>query len=102
VHATATGTLDDRLVLDVPYAGGWGLVPMNRAPRVGDRSSALRVLSERIVDGRYVASLEGLAGRTYSLGVIAPDGVVRTESVTFPRAGANADGYVTMTYRPER
>jgi glycogen debranching enzyme len=102
VHATASGTLGDRLVLDVPYRGGWSLIPMNPAPRIGDRSSALRVLSERMVDGRYVATLEGLAGRTYALGVVAPNGVATMDSVTFPRAGANADGYVTLTYTPDR
>jgi hypothetical protein len=101
VHATATGTLDDRLVLDLPYSGGWSLVPTTRAPRIGDRSSALRVLSERLVDGRYVATLEGLAGRTYAMRVIGPSGAATTDSVTFPHAGANSDGYATMTYRPE-
>ncbi|WP_148306434.1 amylo-alpha-1,6-glucosidase [Gemmatirosa kalamazoonensis] len=102
VHATVTGTLNDRLVLEVPYVGGWSLIPPRARPRIGDRSSAMRVLSERIVNGKYVATLEGFAGRSYAFRLRVPDGSVREESVTFPATGANADGYVTMTFAPGR
>jgi hypothetical protein len=97
VHATVRGTLRDRLTLDVPYAGGWTLVPPRAHPRIGDRSSAARVLSERLANGKYVATLEGLAGRTYRFKLRPPNGVLRDEDVTFPSTGANADGYVTLT-----
>jgi glycogen debranching enzyme len=106
VHATARGTLGARLVLEVPYAGGWAVSVPSARPAIGDRSSALRVLSERIADGRYVVTMEGLAGRTYRVRLHAPsseagrggvasltgDGAVREVDVTFPAAGAGADG----------
>lgn len=116
VHATARGELRDRLTLTVPYAGGWSVVAPEVRPRIGDRSSAVRVLSERLADGRYVLQLEGLAGRTYRLHVRAPGAASfakasagqatigsaapsgwRAVDVSFPTTGANADGYVGTT-----
>jgi hypothetical protein len=78
------------------------------------------VLSERIVDGRYVVTVEGLAGSQGMFFVYPPDGPTpapratatagatvgigaevegsrnRMFFVTFPATGANADGYATV------
>jgi len=97
VHATVRGTLRDRLRLDVPYSGGWSILPPSVPARIGERSRAPRVLSERMAGGQYVASLEGLAGQTYRFRVRAPGQAWRDESVTFPSTGTNADGYTTRT-----
>ncbi|HEX7018424.1 MAG TPA: GH116 family glycosyl hydrolase [Gemmatimonadaceae bacterium] len=93
VHATATGTLRDHLTLDVPYSGGWSIVPPKMPAVIGERSSAPRVLSERIVNGRYTVALEGLAGRTYQFRVRETGRADRNIDVTFPTTGANEDGY---------
>jgi hypothetical protein len=58
------------------------------------------VLSERLAGGRYVATVEGLAGRTYAYRLRTPDRAWHDASITFPRAGANADGFVTATLTP--
>ncbi|HSQ29414.1 MAG TPA: hypothetical protein VLN49_06185, partial [Gemmatimonadaceae bacterium] len=97
VHATVHGTLRDRLTLDVPYAGGWSIVPPAMPAQIGQRSRAPRVLSERLRDGQYVATLEGIAGRTYRFRVREPGKPWRETDVAFPAAGANADGYTTRT-----
>ena len=96
LHATVRGVLRDSLVLDVPYRGGWSIVPPPNAARIGDRSKAARVLSERLVNGTYSASLEGRAGRSYRFRV-GQGSVWRDTLVTFPAAGANADDFTTTT-----
>ncbi|MFN2399811.1 MAG: hypothetical protein ABR543_14420, partial [Gemmatimonadaceae bacterium] len=120
VHGSVRGKLSDTSVYEVTYAGGWSVIPATRAPRIGDRSSALRVLSERLESEVYVVSLEGLAGRSYELRVRGPEAFsvldtvdvtagpsahspphvgYRTLNVTFPRAGENSDGYVKRVLR---
>lgn len=94
VHGTVTGELRDSLSLLVRHSDGWRLVPPPNVTSVGDRSAAARVLSERMVDGRYVATLEGLAGRAYPFALRAQD-ERRDTTVSFPARGANADGYTT-------
>ena len=121
VHATVRGTLADSSVLAVAYEGGWAVIPPRAQPAIGDRSSAPRVLSERLAGERYTLALEGIAGRTYRFRVRPPraapagalqattgaggraavaDGPAAAEhavDVTFPAAGAGADGYVALT-----
>jgi len=92
VHATAHGILRDSLMLYVPFTGGWRVVPPQASPSIGDRSSAMRVLSERLVDGRYTATLEGRAGASYRLR-IGDGSRWRDTTISFPSSGANADGY---------
>jgi hypothetical protein len=97
VHATVRGVLRDRLTLDVPYSGGSSIIPPVMPAVIGARSAAPRVLSERLVDGKYVVALEGLAGRTYRFRLRAWGKVDREVDVTFPSTGANEDGYSSRT-----
>ena len=97
VHAAVHGVLRERLTLDVPYRGGWSIAAPERRPAIGDRSAAPRVLSERLNNGTYVASLEGQAGRTERFRVREADRWREVE-VSFPAAGANADGYTTTSF----
>jgi len=84
--------------LSVSYSGGWSIVPPSMPPKIGQRSQAPRVISERLgADGRYVVSLEGIAGRSYVFRVKTPTGE-RSETVTFPSNNANADGYTAATF----
>lgn len=118
VHSSVRGQLAEAAVYEVTYAGGWSVIPATRAPRIGDRSSALRVLSERLESEVYVVFLEGLAGQSYELRVRGPDAFAvldstdvtageggpapaghRTLNVTFPRTGQNSDGYVKRVLR---
>ena len=113
VHATVRTMVNKTAELVVSYTGGWSIVPPAMPAKIGNRSEAPRVLSERLTaDGHYAVSLEGIAGRSYTFGVKAPDtraltldvtagsrAVVtggagdRLVTVTFPASGANADGY---------
>lgn len=118
VHATVRGTLDGTLALGIDYSGGWSIEPPAMRPAIGDRSQAPRILSERMTGGRYVVSLEGLAGRSYRFRLRAPAVAVSATAaatgtatlgaargpgepievdITFPRAGANGDGYTALT-----
>ena len=121
VHATVRVRWDAAVATaHVQYTGGWHLMASRpAAARPGARSQAQRVLSERMVNGAYLVTVEGLAGSRGSLTVIPPDrSAARTVHVsasngaaaqpaatglasrrdvmfTFPLAGANADGYTT-------
>ena len=97
LHATVRARVMDTAELSVSYSGGWSIVPPSMPARIGHRSEAPRVLSERIgPDGGYVVSLEGVAGRSYVFRLKTPAGN-RNETVTFPATGANADGYTALT-----
>jgi glycogen debranching enzyme len=122
IVAHARGRLRERVRLVVTWSGGWEVHAPQAAPRIGDRSAALRVLSERMHGGKYVVQLEGRAGATYSLGIrgpaasrmsvtvlpvtasippLAPGGLdvhgFAPLGITFPTADANGDGYVSLT-----
>jgi glycogen debranching enzyme len=123
LHATVQASLTTTASVGVRFTGGWSIIPPVMPAVIGNRSRALRVLSERLGGGdRYVVALEGLSGRTYAFTIRAPDASAarslgaepsggaratigaagdrdteRTVSITFPSAGANADGYIATT-----
>ncbi len=125
VHAAVSSMLVDQAELSVRHEGGWSIVPPVMPPAIGARSAAPRLLSERLTDAAgasYAVALEGIAGRAYTFRVNAPSpdaaahlsartgvggtaaivasatsGAARTVTITFPRSGANADGYVGLT-----
>jgi hypothetical protein len=85
------------LTLTADNAGrGWGVMTPRANAAIGDRSSAVRVLSERLVNGQYRATLEGRAGRIYRVRLVR-SGAESDTLITFPRSGANADDYTTTT-----
>jgi hypothetical protein len=106
VHGRVRASVTESGELMVRYSGGWTIEPPDMRPAIGARSSAPRILSERLGDAAgapYVVSLEGLAGHSYTFRVTAPDRpAARPITVTFPSAGANADGYTatTLTLKP--
>jgi mannosylglycerate hydrolase MGH1-like protein len=124
LHATVQASLTTTTSVGVRFTGGWNIIPPAMPATIGSRSRAPRVLSERLGgDGaRYVVAMEGLNGQTYAFTVRAPDASAartlgaevgvgaratvagvgaketeRTVSITFPSAGANADGYSATT-----
>lgn len=99
VHATARGTLQQSLSLEVPYQGGWSIVPPAHRPAIGDRSTAPRILSERLINGTYTATIEGRAGTTERFRIREGDDWHEVE-LAFPAAGASPDGYTTATLTP--
>lgn len=123
LHATVQASLTTTTSVGVRFTGGWSIIPPSMPATIGGRSRAPRVLSERLVGGTgYVVGLEGLSGETYEFTIRAPDaataralgvevgagasavpgaagqaGTDRMVSITFPAAGANADGYTAVT-----
>jgi glycogen debranching enzyme len=51
---------------------GIELAPLQEPLTIGDPSRRLRVIATSFVDGRYVARLQGLSGRTYSVRLRVP------------------------------
>jgi glycogen debranching enzyme len=107
---------------EIVWEGGWEVQVPSHAPRIGDRSRALRVVSERMTAGRFHLTLQGRAGMEYSLRLRSPEsqGLANvavlpetatmaplrlsrpdadgwsTLGITFPASGGDADGYVTI------
>ncbi|MCC6774243.1 MAG: hypothetical protein IT360_23865 [Gemmatimonadaceae bacterium] len=119
--ARDSAVLGDGVQLAMTWEGGWEVSPPRSAARIGDRSTALRVLSERMDGARYRVMLEGRAGTTYALRVRAPDGAPAavtvlpaqqammpmrlgvvddagwtTLTLEFPSQGGDADGFVSL------
>lgn len=99
VHATVNASVSAAAELIVHYTGGWSIIPPSMPAVIGQRSAAPRVLSERLSsNGRYTASLEGLAGRSYTFRLRTPESTTESViTVAFPTTGANADGYSTAS-----
>ncbi|MEQ1693122.1 MAG: GH116 family glycosyl hydrolase, partial [Gemmatimonas sp.] len=104
VHASVHALVVTTKEFSIAYTGGWSIVPPRMRPTIGARSSAPRILSERLDGSRYVVTLEGLAGASHPFRVNRPqpDSGTRDVMVTFPTVGANADGYTrtTVTFTP--
>lgn len=121
VIARDSAVLRDAVQLAVRWEGGWEVSPPRQAARIGERSSALRVLSERMQGATYVVKLEGRAGTSYALRVRAPRGAPTSAAigasnaaavpirlgdpdhagwvtvvVDVPSQGADADGFVAL------
>ena len=105
VVARDSAVLGDAAELGVSWTGGWEVSPPRKAPRIGDRSSALRVISERVEGVAYHLRLEGRAGATYAVKVRAPDGAPARVTVLPAQANmmplrmgeGDHDGWVTLT-----
>ncbi len=117
-----SASLGDQVQLAVRWNGGWEVLPPRQAPQVGDRSSALRIVRERVEEGRYVVRVEGRAGARYTLQVRTPNGAAPASvtvlpaqqammplrlgelrhdgsvdlTVEFPSQGGDADGFVAL------
>jgi glycogen debranching enzyme len=55
--------------VELRYRGGIDVVPVHEPLRLGERSSRLRILDERLEAGDYVVRIEGRRGRSYRLRV---------------------------------
>ncbi|MCC6316434.1 MAG: hypothetical protein IT361_01995 [Gemmatimonadaceae bacterium] len=116
VIASSTARLRERLRLGASWSRGWEVSTEPAAPRIGDRSAALRVVRERFAEGRYTVTLQGRAGQSYALRVRGPspgvtariDGRGEVAStggigewtaldVRLPAEGADDDDFVTVT-----
>ncbi|MHB1311355.1 MAG: amylo-alpha-1,6-glucosidase [Gemmatimonadaceae bacterium] len=62
------------LRLTVPRRPAWDVYLEERDARIGERSSAPRVVSSREVNGEYHLGLEGLAGTTVHAFIVTPGG----------------------------
>ncbi|MBK9977359.1 MAG: hypothetical protein IPP20_05420 [Gemmatimonadetes bacterium] len=116
-----SAALGDAVQLAVRWEGGWEVTPPRQAPRIGDRSAALRIVRERVQGGRYVVRVEGRAGQVYTLRLRAPRGAPSAVTVLpaqqammplrmsdpdhagwvnltveFPSQGGDADGFVSL------
>ncbi|MDZ7632178.1 MAG: hypothetical protein U5K74_12750 [Gemmatimonadaceae bacterium] len=124
VHATVRARISGGSdTLRITYRGGWSIMPAEVfGPIPGARSGKARVVNERMVEGSYTVTLEGLAGHAAGFLFTPPDGDeaaqpqfrttagasvqmnrptagsrTRFLTVTFPSTGANADGFSTTT-----
>jgi hypothetical protein len=87
----------------VRHSAGWRLELPDQPPSRGDRSGNLKILDARPEGGLLAVELEGLAGKTYRIGVRRPDGRLVSEVIVVPRDTTDArDGYVRLERRVGR
>jgi len=98
VHVDCRLPLADRLEVQVRYAPGWEVLLDPPTPARGERSSALKLLTQRLLGDTLELQLEGLADRTYHLEVRTPVGV-KVVTVSFPAGGSRLDGYAARAVR---
>jgi glycogen debranching enzyme len=103
VHVDCRLPLSDKLSIAVHHTPGWEVVLPPPQPARGERSSGLKLVSQRLAGDTLVLAVEGLAGRTYRLVIRTPRGE-RTVSVALPDSGDAMDGYsariVRVTVQP--
>jgi len=98
VHADCRLPLGRNAEIVVNHTRGFELLLPAPRPARGDRSSALKLISQRLAGDTCVFELEGLTGRTYGLVVRTPAGN-RDLSVTFSGPGSRVDGYARTVVR---
>ncbi len=98
VHVDCRLALGERLEIEVRYTPGWDVLLDPPTPARGARSSALKILTQRLAGDTLVLQLEGLAGRSYRFSVRTPAGV-RSIEVIFPAGGSRVDNYAGREVR---
>jgi hypothetical protein len=98
VHLDCRLPLADKLSIAVRYAPGWEVVLPPPRPTRGERSSGLKLVSQRLAGDTLVLEVEGLAGRTYRLDIRTPRGA-RLVAVALPDGGDAVDGYTARSVR---
>lgn len=97
-HVDCRLPLPGRLAVVVRHTPGWAVLLPAPAPERGARSRNLKLVAQRLVGDTLELQVEGLAGRTYQLGVRTPRGE-RTVAVTIPDGGDAVDGYRASVVR---
>ena len=97
-HALCRIALAHSLTIVVRHTRGFAVLLAEPAPQRGERSSALKVLSQRLAGDTLVLQVEGLAGHTYDLPVRTPRGIARV-AVVIPSGGDAVDGYSATEVR---
>jgi glycogen debranching enzyme len=92
VHLGCRLQLGSHLAVEVRHTPGWEILLPAANPEPGARSSALKLLTQRIAGDTLVLHVEGLAGRTYALTVKTPRGR-RDVLIDIPAGGGPVDGY---------
>lgn len=98
VHLDCRLPLSPRLSIAVRHAPGWEVVLPPPRPARGERSSGLKLVSQRLAGDTLVLEVEGLAGRTYRLDIRTPRGE-RSVAVAMPDGGDAVDGYAARSVR---
>jgi glycogen debranching enzyme len=92
VHLGCRLQLGSHLAVEVRHTPGWEILLPAANPEPGARSSALKLLTQRLAGDTLVLHVEGLAGRTYALTVKTPRGR-RDVLIDIPAGGGPVDGY---------
>ena len=92
LHVECRLALEARMEIVVRHTPGFELLLLPPEPGRGDRSSSLKLVSQRLVGDTLILQVQGVAGRGYSVPVRTPHGVVRVQA-TMPPGGDRVDGY---------
>jgi hypothetical protein len=98
VHLDCRLPLADKLSIAVRYAPGWEVVLPPPRPNRGERSTGLKLVSQRLAGDTLVLQVEGLAGRTYRFDIRTPRGA-RSVAVALPDGGDAMDNYTARSVR---
>jgi hypothetical protein len=77
--------LGDRIHLEVDHTGGVSVLPEVHHPQPGDASTGLKIISDRLEDGGYLVTLEGLGGSEGQIRIMRPGGI-SIHKVVFPES----------------
>jgi glycogen debranching enzyme len=98
LHADCVVPLGAHAAIALRHTRGFQVVLPVPAPQRGERSSALKLLSQRLDGGVLVLRVAGRAGRTYHVAVRTPRGPV-TVDVVMPAGGDAVDDYTEREVR---
>jgi glycogen debranching enzyme len=120
-HAPVVGSVVREATFQVRLSEGWTVVPPRSTVNVGDRSTALRIVSERWEPPAYVLTIEARAGSMHRLRLRPPSAIPRPRvaasagtatlaeapdadgyrslAVSVPGEGGDSDGFVRVTLR---
>ena len=98
VHVDLRLPLTEHVAILIRHTPGFSVLLDPPTPERGARSSALKLVSQRLAGDTLVVVVQGLAGRTYNVKVRTPSGITATD-VAIPSPGDAVDGYATAEVR---
>ncbi|HTR19383.1 MAG TPA: GH116 family glycosyl hydrolase [Gemmatimonadales bacterium] len=98
VHLDLRLAIRDTLAILVRHSPGFAVLLDPPTPERGARSSALKLISQRLAGDTLVLLVQGVAGRSYRWAVQTPTGIANVEA-TMPEPGDPVDGYASREVR---
>ena len=94
--------LRTKTVIEFVHSDGIAVIPPISSPPPGQRSKGIRVINEGWERAKYVLTLEGKSGESYSIGIFDPDASLRAVHGGHIEGRKENTANIIVTFEPSR